>query len=393
MKLQKELSQERNLYLDLANAIPSGIYRLRVFKDAGKDTDKWSNPHNQPYIFEFVNDRFDEIFKFEKGGFEKNPPVISEFLSPDDKAEFIERNVQANLLVIPFVWEGIFTIQGEPVWVHFESIPRVMDNGDIVWTGTLNDISERKRQEHEIELKNQELHKLNAEKDKFLSIMAHDLKSPFDTILGFSKFISDQVHSQDFDSMEEYVEIIKESSQKAVDLLRNLMEWTRTQTGRSSFNPENYNLWELINENISLLKVTAKQKEIAISKVCDSEIMVHGDKAMIGTVIRNLISNAIKFTSPGGSVKILVETHNQNIKISIIDTGIGISDLAQQKLFRIDSSYSTLGTLEETGTGLGLILCKEFVEKHNGQIWVESVVNEGSQFNFTIPRLVTQTIE
>ncbi|MDD2526011.1 MAG: HAMP domain-containing sensor histidine kinase, partial [Bacteroidales bacterium] len=175
------------------------------------------------------------------------------------------------------------------------------------------------------------------------------------------------------------------SSNKAMDLLMNLMEWSRSQTGRMDYKPENLNIENFIHETVSLDDNIAGEKSITINRFLPHDVIVFADKAMINTVLRNLIANAIKFTKPGGEINIsAVKQHNEVI-VSVSDTGVGMSQDKLGKIFQLDQSCSTLGTNKEKGTGLGLILCKEFVEKHGGKIWVESKEDIGSTFYFTLP--------
>lgn len=239
--------------------------------------------------------------------------------------------------------------------------------------------------EEKLKLQNEELEKINATKDKFFSIVAHDLKSPFNSIIGFSNLLVERVKENNYDDIEKYADTIQQSSNHAMDLLTNLMEWSRSQTGRMEFNPEYIELVELMNETELLLTGAAEQKFIILKKELPSALTVYADKNRIRTVLRNLISNAIKFTNQGGEITISAIEDKNNFTISVRDTGIGIPPETIDKLFRIDSNYSTSGTQNEKGTGLGLILCKEFVEKHGGKIWVESKLGEGSKFKFTLP--------
>lgn len=242
-------------------------------------------------------------------------------------------------------------------------------------------------QERTIELERKviEIEDLNKTKDKFLSIISHDLRSPFNSIIGFSNLLVDQIRKEDHTGIDKYAEIINLSSKKAMDLLTNLMEWSQSQTGRMEFHPEYFELIELIHDTELLLSGAIKQKSIRISKNIPDNMPVFGDKKMISTVLRNLISNAIKFTYPEGRIRISVEEKQKELLVSVSDSGVGISKANSQKLFKIDQPFSTTGTKNENGTGLGLILCKEFVEKHDGKIWVESEEGKGSSFYFTIP--------
>ncbi len=285
---------------------------------------------------------------------------------------------------------------GQKIWIEVSSQFRFNSLGDIEILGVTRNIDERKKTAAEIILKNVELQKLNAEKDKFFSIIAHDLKSPFNAILGFSNILVEQVKEKDNDGIDRYVEIIQKSSEQAMDLLMNLMEWSRSQTGRMEFSPEHFEMGNLINEIMPLFESIAGQKSITISSKLLPNTPVFADKAMINTVLRNLISNAIKFTHPGGNINISIEKKPNEIMVSVADNGVGIPKDSIDKLFRIDENFSTPGTQKEKGTGLGLILCKEFIEKHGGRIWVESEVSGPSAakaghstFYFTIPVNIT----
>jgi PAS domain S-box-containing protein len=246
-------------------------------------------------------------------------------------------------------------------------------------------VIEKKQAEIQLRKSESELKELNAQKDKFFSIIGHDLKSPFNSIMGFSELLEEQISEKNYDNIDKYAKIIGQSSQRAVDLLMNLLEWSRAHTGKMEFSPENFELVHFINEITLLHHNIAAQKLITLKKDLPPKLTVFADKQMISTVMRNLISNAIKFTRQGGEITILAEKRAKEIFVSVNDNGIGIAPDRIEKLFRIDESDSTPGTNNEKGTGLGLILCKEFVEKHGGKIWVESVQNEGSEFCFTIP--------
>ncbi len=252
---------------------------------------------------------------------------------------------------------------------------------------SINDISNRKKAEEDLYESEKRLKELNATKDKFFSIIAHDLKSPFNAIIGFSNLLDEQIHKKDQEGIEEYVGIIRNSSQRAMDLLTNLLEWSRSQTGRMEYNPEYVELVALINYVTELSEDTARQKSISIKKELPQNIDAFADKAMLSAILRNLISNAVKFTNKGGTIVISATQNKKEVIVAIRDTGIGITEDGIRKLFRIEESYSTTGTQNETGTGLGLLLCKEFVQKHGGKIWVESEPGKGSIFSFTIPLL------
>jgi PAS domain S-box-containing protein len=268
--------------------------------------------------------------------------------------------------------------------IHVEMNSKAMQDG--TYQCFMRDISERKRAEEALKASEARLRELNATKDKFFSIIAHDLRNPFNSIIGFSNLLERQIQEKDYEGIGRYATIIQNSSQQAMDLLMNLMEWSRLQVGRMEFNPETIEIVALIKQVTEISNDAAQQKSITIYTELPPFATVFADKAMVGTILRNLISNAIKFTHPGGKIVVSAEQKPNELMVTVSDNGLGIKKEAIEKLFRIEESYSTIGTKNEKGTGLGLILCKEFVEKHRGKIWAESELGKGSTFYFTIPR-------
>lgn len=251
--------------------------------------------------------------------------------------------------------------------------------------GIISDITERKEAEHALKESERRLHELNATKDKFFSIIAHDLKSPYNSILGFSEMLIEKTQNKDFDEIEAYATIIQKSAFRAMNLLTNLFIWTKMQTGRMEFHPKKKDIVLLINEATELLMETALQKSIKMYLFTPDSFPIKMDEDMISTVLRNLVSNAIKFTNPNGKITISAIPKENELEISVLDNGIGIKRDKIEKLFRIDKNISTLGTNGEEGSGLGLMLCQEFVTKHGGRIWAESEPGKGSNFIFTLP--------
>lgn len=252
----------------------------------------------------------------------------------------------------------------------------------------IEDISDLKSMLNELKITSDKLAKLNAAKDKFFSIIAHDLRAPFTQVNALAELIKADVVDKQYTEVDKEADLILKSSQKAMGLLMNLLEWSRIQSGRMAFNPENINLYEAINNNMLLLEQTYKNKQISVEFSGNQNTFCTVDKNMFDSIIRNLLSNAIKFTNAGGNINIALNELNQSIQICVTDNGIGISPERAEKLFSIDGNQSTPGTQNEAGTGLGLVLCKEFVEKHGGTIWVNSIPGKGSSFCFSIPRKV-----
>ena len=239
--------------------------------------------------------------------------------------------------------------------------------------------------EEKVTQRTKELQELNATKDKFFSIIAHDLKNPFNTLMGFSELLIQSFDGFPPEKVKEYIGIIHDTSKSSYALLENLLEWSRSQTGRIKVAPEIFDLKEIINDNFELLITQASKKNISLVSELPPSMPVFADENMINTVIRNLISNAIKYTPEGGKITISEEKDDNSHTLKIKDSGVGISEENIPKLFRIDQNFSTNGTAQETGTGLGLILCNEFVRKNNGKIWVESEVDKGSTFSIQLP--------
>lgn len=252
--------------------------------------------------------------------------------------------------------------------------------------GISTDITERKKAEDKIKASEIQLKKLNATKDKLFSIIAHDLRSPFNSIIGFSELLLSNVNNTENTQSEKYIDIINSTAKNTLILLDNLLNWAKSQTRDLSLRPETINLSKVIFEIFSIEKPIAKAKNISLNySPPTNEIELYTDENLLKTVLRNLISNAIKFTNPNGNINVLTTIDHNQVEISISDNGVGISKDVICELFNISMNVISQGTANEKGSGLGLILCKEFVEKLNGKIWVESEVGKGSDFKFTLP--------
>lgn len=236
----------------------------------------------------------------------------------------------------------------------------------------------------ELQQKNAQLDELNASKDKFFSILAHDLKNPFQSFLMFGNLFDDFEH-QDQEQLKELIRLFKESAHNLFALLENLLTWSRLQRGLLEYLPQPLSIKDFAARNVNLLAPHANQKQIALHNRVPPNVMVYADLYMLDAVIRNLLSNAVKFTGPGGAVEISATATETLATVTVTDTGIGIPADKSDKLFRIDAKFRHNGTAGEIGTGLGLILCKEFVEKNGGAIGVKSEEGRGAAFFFTLP--------
>ena len=232
---------------------------------------------------------------------------------------------------------------------------------------------------------NEALNHSNANKDKFFSIIAHDLRSPFAGIIGLTELILEEIDDVGKDDIRRYVRQLKDGSEKLLELLDNLLTWSRLQRQTMEYYPQRIDLRTFVIRNFSLFAAVAQQKQITLRHALDEPLWAYGDINMVNTVVRNLMSNALKFTESGGTVTISGQRDAEYARLSIADTGIGFMPEQLTKLFRIEEKFQRQGTHGESGTGLGLILCKELIEKNHGQIWGECGSGRGSIFYFTLP--------
>lgn len=252
--------------------------------------------------------------------------------------------------------------------------------------GSISDITQRKLTETRLKESERGLRKSNAAKDKFFSIIAHDLKTPFSTLMGFNYLLMKEYHQYDDNKRESMIRSLYDITKQTFNLLENILVWSRSQTGGIPFAPRSINITKMLLENIRLYTPTAKAKSIILTTgSAIRDVFVFADPEMIQTVIRNLVTNAIKFTPERGNVSLSIEDRDEEqVIISVTDSGVGIDPRKKDQLFSIDGNYSTRGTNDEKGTGLGLVLCKEFVEINGGDIWVDSEPEKGSRFSFSL---------
>ena len=247
---------------------------------------------------------------------------------------------------------------------------------------------ERKRVEQEKSSLIEELREMNASKDKLIALISHDLRSPFNSLLGFSEILNSEYETLTHDEIQEYLKVIYESSKNLFNMTNNLLQFSRIQMGRVEYNPSKLNLAKMIRNALNMLKGNAIKKQINLMLDVENDIIVNADEDMLNSIMQNLVSNAIKFTPKGGDVKIsakkISSANQQNeIEIAVQDSGIGISKSDIEMIFN-NSIHSTPGTDKEYGTGLGLLLVKEFVEKNGGKLIITSKLNAGSNFNFRL---------
>jgi signal transduction histidine kinase len=277
---------------------------------------------------------------------------------------------------------------GEMYWEDAIISPIKNNEGEIInYMAIKQDITKLKEASNEIISKNRELSEINATRDKFFSIISHDLRSPLSSILNLSELFIDENYTFTAEELKSFGQSINQTADSTFRLLENLLEWSRLQRGNIPFKPELIDIADFLNLCDHSIIEKAKSKQIKIEMAFDKGLSVLADENMLRSVMRNLVSNAIKFTKPDGKIQIEIEKNEAGeIQFAIRDSGIGMSAEMLSKLFNVSENVSRPGTENEPSTGLGLILCKEFVEKHGGKIRAESVEDKGSTFYFTIPK-------
>jgi PAS domain S-box-containing protein len=329
---------------------------------------------------EYVNPKFTEVtgYSFSEV-LGKNPRILkSNQMSPKVYKELWAEVLSGN------EWRGEMLNRkknGDLYW-EFASISAQKDANGIIthFIAVKEDVTQRKKFEAELEEKNRKLQETNATKDKFFSIIAHDLKNPFGVILGFSDFLLSRFDKLDKEKIRQFVTNINKSSKETYKLLENLLEWSRLQRGLIVPEINKINLKNIVDEVCLLFNDVAQNKNISIINQIYSDLFARCDIEMTKTILRNLISNAIKFSNNQGVITISYDENPSEVLLKIADNGVGIPESQISKLFKIDSNISTTGTANERGTGLGLILCKELIEKQGGRIFLESTVNLGTTF-------------
>jgi PAS domain S-box-containing protein len=271
-------------------------------------------------------------------------------------------------------------------WVSTSKFPLYDKDEKIIGTfGISMDITELKQKEEKIITTNKKLEKLNSEKDKLFSMIAHDLRSPFHGLLGLTEVMEKDSHEMSSEEITNYSSSLHELVVNLYSLLENLLEWAQFQKGSLAFTPKALNLSDIFSQSIDSIKQRAIKKEIIILNEISETLKIYADEKMINSVLRNLLSNSVKFTRKNGIVVGKArEIEEGMVEISVTDTGVGIPGNTMAKLFKLGEKVGSKGTDNELSTGLGLVLCKEFVEKHGGRIWVESKENIGSTFYLTL---------
>jgi len=367
---EKALSHEQYLLHTLLNNIPDHIY----FKDCESRFLRINNAHAKLFG---LTDPEQAVGKTDFDFFTKEHALQAY----EDEQKII-RTGQPIRKEEKETWEDL-----PDTWVLTTKMPLFDKDKKIIGTfGVSMNIDARKKAEQEIQLKNKELHRINVEKDKFFSIIAHDLRSPFNGFLGLTEIMVEELPTMTMDEIRKIAFMMRTSANNLFSLLGNLLEWSRIERGLTTLSFESFLLMPKISESMVFVMEGANNKNIKVFYNVPDDLEVYADRNMLGGMIRNLVSNAVKFTPREGNITISAKTIEDNfVEISVKDSGIGMNKEMVDHLFILDVNTSRNGTEGECSTGLGLILCKDFVEKHGGKLWVESEEGKGSTFRFTLP--------
>lgn len=304
--------------------------------------------------------------------------------SSEVKRSLIEFESNPNKTSLELIYR-IVSKSGELIWIKDQIYVEREGEEIIERKSSLLNITDVKKRETSLEGQNEALRELNSQKDKFISIISHDLRSPFTTLLGFSEIL---LNEEDLSKEErdEYLQYIYDASKNQLNMINCLLDWSRLQTGRIKVEPVRLNVKQVITTVIAPLTGDAVRKNIDVKVDIASDLSINADERLIGQAFLHLVSNAIKYTPEGKDVHISASRFKEGfVEIVVRDEGLGISEENQSKLFRIDQKFSLQGTSGEKGSGLGLTLVKEIIDKHNGQVWFYSMVGQGSEFHLTIP--------
>ncbi|MCL6099050.1 MAG: ATP-binding protein [Bacteroidetes bacterium] len=368
-KLTAEIAEKRKELDIILNTAPAFIFVKNLEKK-----------------FTLVNQSFLEFFKVDKEKIllNNNKRIISKnekWLADEEDDAIIH-----NKIALKNIERKISLSDGRSVWLNINKAPLYDDKNDVIGiVGVMDDITQRIEFHEKLMAAQKEMELLNKQKDKFFSIIAHDLRSPFSGMLGFAEILIEDFAELSEDDKKFYIQGIYSSLKDLLTLIDNLLTWSRVQLNRVEFDPQEISLRNIVDSVFSSQKIAANNKQIKLESEISADIKAYADADMIETVIRNLVSNAIKFTNLEGTIKVNAIDRKDFIKVEIQDNGVGMKPEIANNLFKIDAHVTTKGTNEEKGTGLGLIICKEFVEKHGGTISVESEVGKGTTISFNLP--------
>ncbi len=330
----------------------------------------------------YYSPQWKSMLGYDNNEIDNNLDVWTSRIHPDDSAKCME-DLNKHIEGTTDSYRNIHRLlskDGTYKWILDRGMvtERDSDGKPIRMIGTHTDLTERMEMENK-------LRRLNADKNQFIRILGHDLRSPFNALIGYSNLLSSNLYKNDMQQTEKFIQVIAQTAQNTYALLDQILLWTKSQSGELTINVEKFDFALTISEVLKTIEHDASRKSIQINIMLEEEMTITADLNMFKTIMRNLVTNAIKFTRKGGFINISAEKDAHNLFVTVADNGIGMEKDALSRLWSSASDYTTSGTDDESGTGFGLKLCKDLVEMHNGRIWVESVVEKGSDFKFTIP--------
>ena len=365
-------------------ALQESELKFRTVADFTYDWEYWINEKEK---IVYISPSCERITGYLPDEFLKDPTLLNTIIHPEDFALMENHLRKFHTLAGRNEIEAFDfrIIKKDSSIIHINHVCRPVFDHNNKYIGrraSNRDVTERNLMEGKIKQQNKELLDANASKDKFFSIIAHDLKGPFNGFLGLTAMM--QEPDINLEEMRNIGSMLNTSANNVYRLLENLLTWARIQRGAIEFSPVIHNLSSTAIQSISVLSETAKQKDIEIIESIPKHLEAFADSSMLDTIFRNLITNSIKFTKRGGKISVSAKENEAEIIIQVQDTGIGMNEKILESLFKIDQKTARPGTERETSTGLGLLLCKEFVELHKGKIWATSEVDKGSSFYFTL---------
>ena len=366
-KIEDQLKEKVKELEIITASIPNSIWKAKIDEN-GKFTET------------YISDSANQLLNLPPGTIDNDWEKYLSFVLPE-YISHIEEGLKKGAQNPGKTYTVRYKVQkagGEIAWFSSTGKGEIAENGVIAYGFTYDITSEKEKED--------QLHDLMATKDKFFSIISHDLRNPFTAFMGFSELMLRQLKKQQYENLEKYARAIYSTASSGGELLSNLLDWSRAQRGKLQFRPEKINLHELLHTLMTLFREQAKSKEIEIETTIASDISLMADRNMLQTILRNLVSNAIKFSYRNSTIKLSIKQDDKYIIINVTDQGLGMTPEVQAKIFHIHTNESLPGTEEEKGTGLGLILVKDFVDKHNGQIKVESQPKKGSKFTVILPQ-------
>ena len=366
-------------------ALKESDIKYRTIADYNYDWEFWLSNQKS---FIYNSPSCERITGYSPDDFFCNPDLVTKIIYPEDLGIYeTHLDVSGHDKPCNGIDYRIISPSGEIKWIHHVCQPVFDETGIIIGRrGSNSDITLRKNAENQINDLNNKLSSLNSDKDRFIAILGHDLKSPFNNLLGLSEVLKDNIQNLESHEIENLSLMINNAAKSTYSLLEEILMWARTQQGKIPFHPQKLDFEDICRDSITILNQVATGKNLTIHYHTENPVCIFADADMLKTILRNLVSNAIKFTNINGTITLKASETGGFVRISVSDNGIGITPENLSRLFDITQVLTTKGTADESGSGLGLLLCKDFVEKHGGKIWVESIVNSGSNFMFTLPQ-------